>query len=346
MVRVVGHSPTYKTRLAAWCCFDNLTTMRLFLKSRPLFHAFRGIALGLALSLSVTPALALQVVIVLSENAATYHEIANTIKDDLTAASKMKHGVTVLQIASVESIQKIEPAPDVVVAVGVKASQALAASDLKMPVLSILVPRASFEKIARHSGRGREPRKFSAIYLDQPWSRQMRLIRLALPGRNRVGVLLGAESQEQVAALLDAASEQNLQLLATAVETADGLLPALGKALEESDVLLAVPDNQIFNSGTLQNVLLTSYRYHDPVVAFSPAYVRAGALLSVHSLPVQLAHHAAEVLQHAATAMLPPPQYPKYFAVSVNLHVARSLGLQIEDELLLERRLKEAEVAP
>ena len=56
--------------------------------------------------------------------------------------------------------------------------------------LCLLIPRQAFERLAPPRGDGR-PRRLSAVFIDQPLSRQLELLRIALPGRNRVGVVLG-----------------------------------------------------------------------------------------------------------------------------------------------------------
>jgi ABC-type uncharacterized transport system substrate-binding protein len=97
-------------------------------------------------------------------------------------------------------------------------------------------------------------------------------------------------------------------------------------------------DPQVFNGNTLPNILLASYRARIPVMAFSPAYVKAGALLSLHSTPSQVGSQAGVVARSALQgAALPAPQYPTDFTVSVNDYVARSLGLGLDATTLSER---------
>jgi ABC-type uncharacterized transport system substrate-binding protein len=231
--------------------------------------------------------------------------------------------------------------PDLIVAVGVSAAQELAAQNLSIPVLAVLIPRQAFEKIARQ----RDHKLFSAVFLDQPLARQMELIRLALPDRGRVGVVLGPDSLWAQKSLQAAASGAKLGLAVEKISAAEELLPALQRVLADSDVLLAVPEPLVFNKGTVQSLLLTTYRYQEPVIGFSHAYVKAGALASVHTTPEQVGRQAGEVVSRVLVsrpAWLPPPEYPKYFSVSVNYQVARSLGLSIGDEAVLLQKLKRA----
>jgi ABC-type uncharacterized transport system substrate-binding protein len=128
----------------------------------------------------------------------------------------------------------------------------------------------------------------------------------------------------------------------------DGFLfPQLKKVLADADVLLALADQQVFNPQTIQNILLASFRAQVPMVGFSPAYVRAGALLAIFSTPEQIGRQSAALAKDVLQGKGLPatPLYPSNFSVMVNDHVARSLGLSLEPSTLTAR-LKSAESAP
>ncbi|MFA7318290.1 MAG: ABC transporter substrate binding protein [Sulfuricella sp.] len=279
------------------------------------------------------------IAIVLSDESAPYQDTASSLR------ATLKQGGTkaVVNVYSrpEEKIDFLRESPDLIVAVGVRAAQELALQNLPTPVLAVLIPRQAFDKIARQ----REHRFFSAVFLDQPLARQMELIRLAMPDRGRVGVVLGPDSVGSLKSLQAAASETRLGLAVEKISAAEELLPALQRVLAESDVLLAVPDPLVFNKGTVQSLLFTTYRYQDPVIGFSHAYVKAGALASVHTTPEQAGRQAGDIVLRVLASLpawLPPPEYPKYFSVSVNYQVARSLGLSIGDEISLFQKLKRA----
>jgi signal transduction histidine kinase len=99
--------------------------------------------------------------------------------------------------------------------------------------------------------------------------------------------------------------------------------------LAEPGILLAVPDSTVYNNRTISNILLTAYHQRSPVVGFSPAYVKAGALLALYSTPAQVGQQAGEAARLGlATGSLPPPAAPRHFRISTNPYVARSLGIQ------------------
>lgn len=281
-----------------------------------------------------------KILIVTSDDSRSTQEAIRAITDGLMHGQQEAPKLTVLGAEALQGAT--QAAAEVIVTLGVKAAQAVAAVDQDTPVLAVLIPRSAFERIVPRSGRGNRP--FSAVFIDQPLSRQIDLLRLALPGRNRIGVLIGPGSAEQLRPLQALARQRNLHLAFERVDAEDALFPALQRVLAASDALLALPDPAVFNAQTLQNILLAAYRNGTPLIAFSPAYVRAGALLAVYSSPTQLGQQAAEILRRGR--QLPPPQHPKYFSIGVNPHVARSLGLLLEDGAALENMLKEMERAP
>lgn len=213
----------------------------------------------------------------------------------------------------------------------------------RVPVLATLLPRAAYE--ARLALGPSQKRSVSAVVLDQPLGRQMALLKRALPERRQIGVLAGPQTRPQVAALQKEAAALGLRLAITPVVNApDDLYPALRTALDGADVLLALPEPLVYHGATLQNILLTTYRARVPLVAFSPAYVKAGAVLAVYSTPAQVARRAAEMVRSWQVGRgLPPPQMPREFAVSANLRVAASLGLMLDEAAVIAEDLRRQE---
>jgi hypothetical protein len=280
---------------------------------------------------------AAQVAVILSDESAAYQETYQAIRvllDNSPHAVKSINAEA-LTASSMEGVQ-------LAVAVGVHAAESLAALPGRTPVLAVLVPRAWYVRTGRaRLGEGGR-RSVSAIYLDQAFERQAHLIRLAFPATRRVGVLLGAGQDDLVDDLDEAMRAHQLSLVHDVLGGDGRLVPAMERVLSGSDVLLALPDPQVFNRNTAQSLFLTTYRYRTPVFGYSRSMTRAGALLSLHSSPAQIGRQAAESIMaaiHGGTVRLPPPAYPAYFNVSINAQVARSLGYTLPSEAELEKRL-------
>ncbi|MCL6555772.1 MAG: hypothetical protein K6T56_05355 [Burkholderiales bacterium] len=288
--------------------------------------------LCLVLAFGAGPAFAApsSVAVLLSDEAPLYQEFAQRFQNELLSRGAMS--VTVLPPAAAGEAARA----DLVVSVGVWATEQALRLEPAPPVLAVLLPRASFLKLRAKAGA----RALSAIFLDQPPGRRFALIAEAFPEVRRVGVVLGPESAAEARSLQAAARERGMILVAERIDEEEALLAALKRVLSEADVLLAVPDSLVFNRNTAQAILLTSYRAQKPVVAYSQAYVQAGALVAVYSTPAQIAQQAAEIVYGLGTPpTLPAAQYPKYFSVAVNAQVARSLGIPVESERVLLERL-------
>lgn len=242
-----------------------------------------------------------------------------------------------------------EAPPDLIVTVGLTAfDETLRELERKdtpfarVPVLAMLLPQHAYE--ARLARFEKGSRVISAALLDQPAKRQIALAKLALPDRRRLGVLSGPVTTSLLGSLQREAKAQQLSLASQQAETPETIYPALKRLLEDADLLLAVPEPGIYNASTLQHILLTTYRSRVPMLAFSAAYVKAGAVLAVFSTPAQVARRAIEMIQTWRSGRgLPPPQLPQEFSVAVNEKVAASLGLALDDETRLEEALRRQE---
>jgi ABC-type uncharacterized transport system substrate-binding protein len=296
--------------------------------------------LGLAcacLLLVSAQAVAARVTVVLSDDSAPYQEVYQVIRAYLDDTS---HEVIRVYAERLNAVSLNESR--LAVAVGVRAAESLAALPVRPPVLAVLVPRAWYVKTGRTRLSDGGGRRASAIYLDQPFERQVRLIRQAFPEARRVGMLVSAEQSGLVGELDEALQAQRLSLVHVTLSGEERLITALENVLSDAELLLAVPDPLIFNRNTAQSLFLTSYRYRVPVLGYSRSLTRAGALLSLHSSPAQIGRQTAEWVKGAIQGVpvnLPPPAHPAYFSISINEQVARSLGFTLLPEAELEKRL-------
>lgn len=233
------------------------------------------------------------------------------------------------------------------VALGSPACALAAAAPQAPPLLCALLPRAAFVRLARHSARNVGP-AFSALYLDPPLHKQLDLIARVWPDARRVGVLLGPESVVRLPALRVAMERRGWTLDVARGDPPD-VLPQALQHLQDVDVLLALPDPQVFNTRSVQPLLLTTFRSRIPVLAFSPAYVRSGALLSLHVSPEQAGRQAATLaLAALASGQWPAqPREPWTFEVAVNPAVAQAWGLRLQADVLARQLSAPSdEVAP
>ena len=262
----------------------------------------------------------LRVLLVLSGNTALYQTFVKGFTQNLPSTTQVL--VQEQAEAFVDNPQKF----DLIVSVGLKAGQFVGLRT-NTPLLAVMLPKASYEESLL---KQRHSKEISAIYLDQPWDRQIALVQAVLPNINRVGVLYSAAARLDVAELGAVVARHKMVLYGQMLGTSDGMFSALDTLLDDSEALLAVPDSNIYSSNNIRNILLTTYRRGVPLIGLSQAYVNAGALCAVFSTPEQIAVQAsAMTLVFAQTRKLPDAEYPSLFTIAVNQEVARTLSVPV-----------------
>lgn len=290
----------------------------------------RSVCLLLSL-LSMPSWAAPAVTLVLSDAGGIYQEAAMALQADLEPAG--------IQVTQQNLSQRGEPRrEDWIVVLGVAALQQVMAERSNTPVLSVLVPRASYLRITAS-----KTRTVTALYLDQPLERMAALQHNALPNNRRTGVLLGPTMKTLREEAEQAAASQRLDIRSRVIDAPEEVFPALTELSEDIDVLWLLPDPLVVNRNNLQSLFLQTYRQRLPVVAYSAALVQAGAMLGLYATPTQLGHEAGQwlkTLMAAGGRSLPLPRYPTSFAVAINTSVARSLNMTLPTVEELTRRLR------
>lgn len=276
----------------------------------------------------------------LSEEGGAYREAAAALRAELG-----REAGAVLALPWQELLAAPRPVPRLVVTLGSAALRAFVegsgqALPPSAPVLATLITRAAFERLVPMSAK----RAYSAQYLDQPLARQFALLNLLQPPVRRVGVLLGPDSRNQWPALQSVAAASGVQLAFAFVESEGELFRLLQGVLADCQALLALPDALVYNSQTIRNILLAAFRQRVPLIGFSPAYARSGALLALYSTPTQAGRAAAFAVRNFLRGgPLPPPGPMEDFEVVINDNVARSLGFELPPAEALTQRLKQLE---
>lgn len=177
--------------------------------------------------------------------------------------------------------------------------------------------------------------------LDQPPARQLNLIQLINPMFKEVGIMVTEQSKNQLTELKKIAARKNLTINEH-ISSSKNVRYQIDNISKSSDIILAIADTDIYNSTSLSQILLTSYRYRTPIIGFSKGFVRAGAIAGAVSSIEQLAQHLAESILAFNNTSEPLGNnviYPKYFNVVSNRSVARSLNLHLPNDNKLKEKL-------
>lgn len=178
----------------------------------------------------------------------------------------------------------------------------------------------------------------TAITLDIPIVKQLRLYKKVLPAAKRVGVLYNPKNnQKWVDRAKKVAIKFGLDIVAVKVESPREISSALKSLSNRVDSILAIPDKMVYSSSTAKAVLLFSFRNRIPFVGLSSAWVKAGALYALgwdySDLGRQSAKTALKIIDGVK------PEKIKYAAPAksvyqLNLKTAKRMKLKINRKLI------------
>lgn len=274
----------------------------------------------------------LNVALVLSNNSAPYREFVTTFNRSATNA------VQTLVFESPNEFLLSLGNSDIVIAIGMHASESLMIST-KVPMLSVMVPQGAYENLIKTQPKHEKP--LAAIYLNQPWARQIDFLYAVLPHSRRIGVLHTAAVAQELRDISSEVTRHGGVLVEREVVADSSLSAGLDNLLLASDVLLALPESAIYNPANIRNILLSTYRQNVPLLGWSQAFVNAGAVAALFSTPEQLAMQTSALVSvYEQSGRWPTSQYPTEFNIAINRQVARSLGIVIASDAEIFARTK------
>ena len=270
-----------------------------------------------------------EIALVLADDSTPYREFASSLQKSLKGSNwRIRY--------SDSELRPLDSHPvDLVITAGTEALRKTLGKTQRTPLLATLLPENAYQAIVLDA---RSPPLVSAIYLDQPARRQARLLRLLFPESQRIGMLVGDQSRQQTNTFRQALITQRLQLITEHVTSEQQILPALESLLPRTDALLALPDPLLYSRNSIKPLLITAYRFRRPVVAFSAAFAKAGALAALYSTPAQIGHQAGELIRSQGNR-LPPPGGPLEYSLTINQSVADAFGLRLPEEAELFQKL-------
>jgi ABC-type uncharacterized transport system substrate-binding protein len=269
--------------------------------------------------------------IVLSGSAEIYTDLAESLRSSLSA------GAPPIELQVSDEAGTREDAR-LRVGVGMNACRTLATT-AGPPVLCSLVPRAGFRELPRTPAG----RQVSAVYLDQPVSRQLALARALSPEAERVGLLVGPDLRLESAEIRRRARALGFEADLEDVSSEREATRGIQRLVSHNDLILAAYDSQVLTPTTAKWLLHLAYQRRLPVLGFSRTYLDAGALAAVYSTPRQIGRQTAEAIVDFlgnGKGQLGTSAFPRYFEVAVNRSVARTLGLDPPADPELARQVE------
>lgn len=232
------------------------------------------------------------------------------------------------------------PTGRVILATGRQGCQVALNAAQAARILCTLLTEEGFSSLDK---RKQKPGQLSALVIDQPVSRQAKAAHLVYPSLTRFAVLSATGASKG-----DVKNAGPVIVDAFKFDSSLALPPQLSDVLSSHDALIATSDSSIFNTTTLSPVLLTAYGYQKPVIGFSRAYVKAGALITCYSTTAQILREVPQILHSDLSNDndAHPIRYPRYFSVVDNVNVARSLSLLRGQSFVAGQTLTDADLEP
>jgi ABC-type uncharacterized transport system substrate-binding protein len=235
-----------------------------------------------------------------------------------------------IETSIANTTRPIAKAYDLVITLGLKAREYADSHLGSSRIINAMIPTGNGGSSEANKNGETHP----TLILDQPPIRSLLLIKYLMPNAERVGFLYTRENSDGVESLVKSAEEIGLRLIPSFVDDETKVGKQLSLTFDKIDILLALPDVKIHNRKNVTSILLSTYRNKIPLIGFSAAYVKAGALAAIYSTPENIGQQLAEILgKDFANQKIPNTViYPKYFSVSINSRVARSLAIQVPAE--------------
>lgn len=279
--------------------------------------------------------------IVLSKQLPSYQSVATALASNIDTPSK------IITLDELKLNNYDTSGFQQVVALGSKAGDNLFNKIPKDKNLFIsFLPRQTYQSLLKkYKNHTRITKgKVTAIYLDQPYARQLALARLISPSAQSIATALGPYSENDLPLLKKAAETHRLDLKFVTLKETDNPIHKLQPLIRGADLFLSLPDKSVFNRTTAKWILYISFRQRIPLIGFSKKYVEAGALAAVYSTPTDIGHQTAKIImQHGEKKQLPEPSYSSHFSVATNETAANSLRIKIPSEADLTHKLMELE---
>lgn len=184
----------------------------------------------------------------------------------------------------------------------------------------------------------------SSLYINQPLSRYITLAESLHTKKEKIGYIVASNNNALIANIKNHDKFSDRKSVVATVKNKKEVLRKLKSLIKEVDVLIALPDPLVYNRSTIKGVLLTTYRKKIPLIGFSNSYTKAGAAASLFTTPKQFSKQLIEVIKKwLNNKKIPKPSHPKYFDITVNQSVARTLSIDLPNTEDIKQRIKKQE---
>ncbi len=247
------------------------------------------------------------------------------------------HGRVKFNITNLETHEKDkkDPSrPDLIVTLGLQAAKHGLNYEADIPVIHSYITEFQYNQNSPKDNH-------YSVLLDQPFKRYVHFIKHLLDVQSIAIIKTEANKLEQDD-LLSISAVTGLHIDQYIFEQGDNPINSVRNVLRQNDVLLTLPESDVYNRNTLKGILLASYRLDKPVVSYSPSHVKSGALAAIYTSPENIGKQLASMINKMIeNKRYKPPirSYAQDFNIVFNQRVADSLNIKLPDKQTLRQQL-------
>lgn len=269
---------------------------------------------------------------VLSNNGKIYNDFYSVLKN------KTDDDISISKVTTPDVSDEILAAHDIIVTVGYSAAKKISERKPNATVIYSLIP----ENNHLYSNLACENNRCYYIYINQPVSRYIKLFNILFP-QPRTLVLATVKTDTKVSQQLKNATRKlDISYKELYIPANNNIARVFTEKLSHGDVLLALPDAAIYNSNNAKSILLSTYHKDIPIIAYSSAFVKAGAVAGLYSSIDHVANTTAKTVNKIISngQQKNKEYYPDEFTVDINLAVANSLDIRVESENVIKSKIE------
>lgn len=221
--------------------------------------------------------------------------------------------------------------PDVVLAVGSNALRFVIEKVSDLPVVYCMVVNPEKCGVMDRSN-------VVGVSVNVAFDVQLSGFKSLLPGLKRLGMVYNPQVSQGVADKAHAAAGRlGVDLVTQRIRSPKGAPKALRKLIGKIDALWLIADGTVVNADSLEFILLFTLENGIPLLTYSEAFVRAGALMSLSIDHFNAGEQAADVVNdmiNGDAERLPSMIEADYVRTSINMVTARAIGLDVPESVL------------
>jgi putative ABC transport system substrate-binding protein len=271
-----------------------------------------------------------EILIITSLYEEPYIEAILGFKKSLSRQRRIKFDIITMPQAITSGKQKIESLrPQLIFTVGSNAAEWASRQTSAIPIVATLCFDSDiFDRSANVTG----------VKMLYSLSSQFEWLKQVFPNRKHLGYLYNPkEHLRLIDALKKIGHREGFRLTEYPVDEPKELPVVLDQISENIDLLLAIPDQRIISTQTIEAILLTSFRKKIPLIGFSDNWARSGALYGISweydELGMQSADIAKRLLRGVPVSAI-NPEAPSRFNYSVNTTIARRMNISIPPSVI------------